>query len=124
MFKRLFWLFVGMGFGFGASFWVMRALRRTASRLTVDATADILAKARQIGDELSAALGARLGAHDSDGGLGEAEAGPTGPEPRRIRPPTRRPADRRRPRVHRAATRLRPSVAAGPVSKGESRAGR
>ena len=34
MFKRLFWLTVGAGFGFGASFWVTRAVRTTVSRLS------------------------------------------------------------------------------------------
>jgi hypothetical protein len=32
VFKRLFWLVTGVGFGFGSSFWVMRALRRTIDR--------------------------------------------------------------------------------------------
>ena len=32
MFKRLFWLCTGVGFGFGSSFWVMRAVRRTVDR--------------------------------------------------------------------------------------------
>ncbi len=33
MFKRLFWLMVGAGFGFGVSFWLMRFVRETAARL-------------------------------------------------------------------------------------------
>jgi hypothetical protein len=33
MFKRLFWLCTGAGFGFGSSFWVMRAVRRQVDRL-------------------------------------------------------------------------------------------
>ena len=32
MIKRLFWMFVGMGFGFGMSFWVARALRQRVQR--------------------------------------------------------------------------------------------
>jgi hypothetical protein len=32
MMKRLFWLVVGIGFGFGMSFWVVRALRQTVER--------------------------------------------------------------------------------------------
>ena len=32
MFKRLFWLCTGVGFGFGSSFWLMRAFRRTVDR--------------------------------------------------------------------------------------------
>ena len=34
MFKRAFWLTVGAGFGFGASFWVTRAVRTTMTRLS------------------------------------------------------------------------------------------
>jgi hypothetical protein len=34
MFKRLFWLTMGAGFGFGASFWVTRAVRTTMARLS------------------------------------------------------------------------------------------
>jgi hypothetical protein len=32
VFKRLFWLVTGASFGFGSSFWVMRAFRRTVDR--------------------------------------------------------------------------------------------
>jgi len=32
MMKRLFWLLVGAGFGFGASFWLARAVRQTVER--------------------------------------------------------------------------------------------
>jgi hypothetical protein len=32
MFKRLFWLVTGASFGFGSSFWLMRAVRRTVDR--------------------------------------------------------------------------------------------
>jgi hypothetical protein len=34
VFKRLFWLTVGAGFGFGTSFWVMRVARTTMARLS------------------------------------------------------------------------------------------
>jgi hypothetical protein len=34
MFKRFFWLTVGAGFGFGASFWVTRVVRTTMARLS------------------------------------------------------------------------------------------
>ncbi len=34
MFKRLFWLVVGAGFGFGVSFWLMRFVRETVARYT------------------------------------------------------------------------------------------
>ena len=32
MFRRLFWLVVGAGFGFGISFWLMRFVRETVER--------------------------------------------------------------------------------------------
>ena len=32
MFKRLFWLVTGASFGFGSSFWLMRAFRRMVDR--------------------------------------------------------------------------------------------
>ena len=32
MFKRLFWLVTGAGFGFGMSLWVQRTVKRTAAR--------------------------------------------------------------------------------------------
>jgi hypothetical protein len=34
VFKRLFWLTMGAGFGFGASFWVTRTVRSTVARLS------------------------------------------------------------------------------------------
>jgi hypothetical protein len=34
VFKRLFWLTVGAGFGFGSSFWLMRVARTTMARLS------------------------------------------------------------------------------------------
>ena len=32
MFKRLFWLMMGAGFGFGMSLWVQRKVKETAAR--------------------------------------------------------------------------------------------
>lgn len=32
MFKRLLWLVIGLGFGFGISFWLMRFVRSTVER--------------------------------------------------------------------------------------------
>jgi hypothetical protein len=32
VFRRLFWLCIGTGFGFGVSFWLMRWVRETAGR--------------------------------------------------------------------------------------------
>jgi len=57
MFKRLFWLLVGVGFGFGVSFWLTRAVRRTVERYSPEAVADNLADAlRSFGSDLRAAV--------------------------------------------------------------------
>ncbi len=57
MFKRLFWLSVGLTAGFGTSFWLMRTVRRTVERFTPQRlTQDAVAGARTVGTELRAAL--------------------------------------------------------------------
>ena len=57
MFKRAFWLTVGMTIGFGTSFWVMRTVRRTVERFTPERmTQDVVAGARSFRAELKAAL--------------------------------------------------------------------
>lgn len=57
MFKRLFWLAVGLTAGFGSSFWLMRTVRRTVERLTPERlTQDAVAGARSVSAELRAAL--------------------------------------------------------------------
>lgn len=57
MFKRIFWMTVGMGVGFGTSFWVLRTVRRTVERFTPErVTQDVVAGARSFGGELKAAL--------------------------------------------------------------------
>ncbi len=57
MFKRLFWLSVGMTLGVSSSFWLMRTVRRTVERLTPQRlTQDAVAGARSAGIELRAAL--------------------------------------------------------------------
>jgi len=45
MFKRLFWLLVGAGFGFGMSFWLARAVRQTVERYTPERVSNDLAAA-------------------------------------------------------------------------------
>ena len=53
MFKRLFWLLVGIGFGFGVSFWVMRFVRSTMERYTPERVSSDLAGAlKQFGADL------------------------------------------------------------------------
>jgi hypothetical protein len=57
MFKRLFWLVVGAGFGFGVSFWLMRFVRDTVSRYTPERVSSDLADAiRSFGADLRAAV--------------------------------------------------------------------
>ena len=57
MFKRLFWLTVGLTAGFGTSFWLMRTVRRTVEWLTPQRlTQDAVAGARSAGVEIKAAL--------------------------------------------------------------------
>jgi hypothetical protein len=57
MFKRLFWLVVGAGFGFGVSFWLMRFVRDTAARYTPErVSADLSGALRQFGGDLRAAV--------------------------------------------------------------------
>jgi hypothetical protein len=56
MFKRLFWLLLGAGFGFGMSFWVARAVRQTVERYTPERVSNDLASAlRAFGKDLRAA---------------------------------------------------------------------
>ena len=57
MFKRLFWLMVGAGFGFGVSFWLMRFVRQTVERYTPERMSSDLAGAlRAFGEDLRAAV--------------------------------------------------------------------
>lgn len=53
MFKRIFWLVVGAGFGFGISFWLMRAVKQAAERYTPERVSGDLASAlRAFGRDL------------------------------------------------------------------------
>ena len=45
MFKRLFWLAIGVGFGFGLSFWLTRYLREAIARYTPERSSSDLAGA-------------------------------------------------------------------------------
>ncbi|MEY2432987.1 MAG: hypothetical protein QOC92_2712 [Acidimicrobiaceae bacterium] len=57
MFKRLFWLMIGVGFGFGVSFWVMRFVRDTMQRYTPERVSSDLAGAlKGLGDDLRGAV--------------------------------------------------------------------
>ena len=69
MFKRLFWLIVGVGFGFGASFWFMRFVRETVERYSPERVSSDLAGAlRALGSDVRAAVA------EGRQGMREAEA--------------------------------------------------
>ena len=74
MFKRLFWLVTGVGFGFGSSFWVMRAFRRTLDRYRPTAVV-----ARLEGDVRAAVAEGRVAMHEREAALRSARAGVSGP---------------------------------------------
>ena len=57
MFKRLFWLMVGIGFGFGMSFWFTRFVRQTIDRYSPERVSSDLGEAvRALGEDLRAAV--------------------------------------------------------------------
>ena len=57
MFKRLFWMLVGVGFGFGVSFWFMRFVRSTVERYSPErVSADLAGAIRAFGEDLRAAV--------------------------------------------------------------------
>jgi hypothetical protein len=57
MFKRLFWLLVGASFGFGASFWLARAVKQTMERYAPErVSSDLAQAARALGRDLGLAL--------------------------------------------------------------------
>ncbi|MBW3669684.1 MAG: hypothetical protein KY443_10795 [Actinobacteria bacterium] len=69
MFKRLFWLVVGAGFGFGVSFWLMRFARETMTRYSPErVSADLGGALKRFGEDLRAA------ATEAREGMREAEA--------------------------------------------------
>lgn len=53
MFKRLFWLTVGAGLGFGVSFWLTRAVRQRVERYAPERLVD---SARSLGGNVREAL--------------------------------------------------------------------
>jgi hypothetical protein len=57
VFRRLFWLCIGAGFGFGVSFWLMRWVRETAARYAPDRVSSDLANAvKGLGQDLREAV--------------------------------------------------------------------
>ena len=57
MFKRIFWLAIGLGIGFGMSFWFMRFIRETVDRYRPERVSQDLAGAiSKLGDDLRSAV--------------------------------------------------------------------
>ena len=57
MFKRLFWLTVGISIGLGTSFWVMRFVKTTLERYTPERVSEDLAEAiKGFGKDIRAAV--------------------------------------------------------------------
>jgi hypothetical protein len=57
MFRRLFWLVVGAGLGFGVSFWLMRFVRDVVERYSPERVSTDLADAlRSFGQDLREAV--------------------------------------------------------------------
>ena len=69
MFRRLFWLMLGVGFGFGTSFWVMRFVKETAARYSPErVSADLTGAIKGLGTDL------RLAVADGRAAMHEREA--------------------------------------------------
>jgi gas vesicle protein len=57
MFRRIFWLLMGAGFGFGVSFWMTRFVRETIERYTPErVSADLAGALKSFGTDLRAAV--------------------------------------------------------------------
>jgi hypothetical protein len=57
VFRRLFWLLIGAGFGFGVSFWVLRFVKETVDRYRPErVSADLAGAIRSLGTDLRAAV--------------------------------------------------------------------
>ena len=57
MFRRLLWLVIGAGFGFGVSFWLMRFVKETAERYRPERISEDLTGAiRSLGSDIRAAV--------------------------------------------------------------------
>jgi hypothetical protein len=57
VFRRLFWLVVGAGFGFGVSFWMTRWMRETVARYMPErVSSDVNAALRKLGKDLQRAI--------------------------------------------------------------------
>jgi len=57
MFKRLFWLAVGIGLGAGMAYWLQKVLRQTAERYSPERVSnDVAASARRLGTDVRRAI--------------------------------------------------------------------
>ena len=57
MFKRLFWLCVGIGLGAGLAYWLQKALRQTAERYSPERVSnDLVDGARRLGTDMRKAI--------------------------------------------------------------------
>ena len=57
MFRRIFWIMVGAGFGFGVAFWMMRFVRDTVDRYRPEkVSADLAGALTAFGKDLRAAV--------------------------------------------------------------------
>ncbi|HVE46353.1 MAG TPA: hypothetical protein VNA57_06365 [Acidimicrobiales bacterium] len=57
MFKRLLWLSIGIGFGFGVSFWLIRMVKEKVARYAPDqVSADLAGAVKDLGATVKAAL--------------------------------------------------------------------
>jgi ATP-dependent RNA circularization protein (DNA/RNA ligase family) len=57
VFKRLFWLMIGAGFGFGMSLWVLRVVRETVERYSPHRiSSELTEAARDVGADVLQAL--------------------------------------------------------------------
>lgn len=84
MLKRLLWLLIGVGFGFGMSFWVLRLVRRTADRYRPErVSADLAGAITQLGQDVRAAVAeGRLAMREREDELRADLANRPGPRPR------------------------------------------
>jgi len=57
MFKRLFWLCVGIGLGAGMAYWLQKFLRQTAERYSPERVSnDVVESARRLGTDMRKAI--------------------------------------------------------------------
>ncbi len=57
MFKRIFWLSIGAGFGFGVSFWMVRFVKETVGRYSPErVSTDLAGAVRSLGKDVRQAV--------------------------------------------------------------------